>query len=214
MDTYSLCWGHDYLHNKHWLLQIPQSPEPHGCPSWTASSCPRKYHTTCLIHIRLNGILSSAYLAEQGKDYSYLITCRLQAISCKDLTSKKLLTPLVSRKPEGETVKQDKQSLKHQELQEDILNPISYVKVNTWPGSHSQEHLQRNAWSKHRRATSDPPCYCSCFRNFHGNNPLTIWTHFPCWWLVLVSAGIQRHKNCEILRCYCSLCASWHLSGP
>lgn len=38
----------------------------------------------------------------------------------------------------------------------------------------------------------------SHFRNFHGNNPQTIWTHFPCWWLVLVSAGIQRHKNCEI----------------
>lgn len=97
----------------------------------TASSCPRKCHTTCLIHISLNGIHSSAYLAEQGKDYSYLITCRWQAIFCKDLTSKKLLTPLVSRKPEGETVERDKQSLKYQGLQEDVLNPITYVKVNT-----------------------------------------------------------------------------------
>lgn len=85
------------------------------------TSCPRKYHTTCLIHISLNGIHSTAYLAEQGKDYSYLITCRLQAISCKDLTSKKLLTALVSRKPEGETVKEDKQSLKYQGLQEACL---------------------------------------------------------------------------------------------
>lgn len=23
-----MLWGHDYLHNKHWLLQIPQSPRP------------------------------------------------------------------------------------------------------------------------------------------------------------------------------------------
>lgn len=103
----------------------------------TASSCTRKSHR-CLNRISLNGIHSSAYLAEQGKDYSYLITHRLQAIFCKDLTSKKLLTPLVSRNPEGETVKQDKQSLKYQGLQEDVLNPITYVKVNTWPGSQSQ----------------------------------------------------------------------------
>lgn len=103
------------------------------------SSCPRKYHTTCLIRISLNGIHSSAYFAEQGKDYSYLITCRLQAISCKDLTSKKLLTPLVSRKPEGETVKEDKQSLKYQGLQE--VNFKSHYLCES-------KYLTRLTWSR------------------------------------------------------------------
>lgn len=105
----------------------------------TTSSCPRKYHTTCLIRISLNGIHSSAYFAEQGKDYSYLITCRLQAISCKDLTSKKLLTPLVSRKPEGETVKEDKQSLKYQGLQE--VNFKSHYLCES-------KYLTRLTWSR------------------------------------------------------------------
>lgn len=159
----------------------------------TTSSCPRKYHLTCLICISLNGIHSSAYLAEQGKDYSYLITRRLQAISCKDLTSKKLLTPLVSRKPEGETVKQDKQSLNYQGQQEDVLNPITYVKVNTWPGLHGQEHLLRNAWWKRRRATTvtdrtNSLCYLS-LQEFSWKQPSDNLNSFPllvagacfCW---------------------------------
>lgn len=132
--VYALLWGHDWLHNKHWLLWIPKSSQKGLVHNLTLS---KKTHYMLNSH-QPQWDSQLCLLCWTGK--RLFIFNHMQIASHLNLTSKKLLTTLVSRKPEEEDLRMISNSWNTRGCKRYILNPVSDL--------HERKDLTGLAWSR------------------------------------------------------------------